>query len=212
MRKATHQLIRHGVSANLTDLADSSRGNISQRESVHWIIFNDNHQKTTCVLKATWRKQLPHLEIKPTAAQAAASVCIRSQACCDRPEPWPGMQIHRGSSIFPCRLKSNLLCHASVSYMAVGLTVLFALERAPKKASRWNSKKGKDGGTQQKETLWTYWALSVTTGRGTSSLMKSRSSVRLLAREMSMEVLLSLLFLTTQSRGSREQHFWIFRI
>lgn len=42
----------------------------------------------------------------------------------------------------------------------------------------------------------TYWFLSVTTGKGISSIMSSRSSVRLLAREMSIDVLWSGLCFT----------------
>lgn len=49
----------------------------------------------------------------------------------------------------------------------------------------------------------TYWFLSVTTGRGISSLMKSSSSIRLLAREMSIDVLLSWLLFTVMSKDNR---------
>lgn len=49
----------------------------------------------------------------------------------------------------------------------------------------------------------TYWVLAVTTGRDMSSVMKSSSSVMLLVRMMSMEVLLLISFLTAKDNNKR---------
>lgn len=72
-------------------------------------------------------------------------------------------------------------------------------------SGEWCRAVGTSGSRGEKSSC-TYWFLSVTTGRGISSSMSSRSSVRLLAREMSIDVLWSELCFTVGKSQTTSKH------